>query len=179
MIRAAFFALVLIALPAAAADFCTLPDAKPLPDQLAGQWQGLMRGGILVGADGKPQALPADEVPQSLVFKADGQNLTLVGDGFFPAVALAPAPGTKDFALPGESPLEPAELLQQEVGRLGLTCDPANLPRFFAQIPMDAGAVSRFDIFAVAQDDMVLVVQGAGQGQAARAVFDLHRAPKP
>ena len=178
MIRAAFFAMSLIALPAAAADFCAL-GATGSPDQLAGNWQALMSGGILVGTDGKPHALPPDDQPQALVFAADGTNLMLAADAFFPAVKMAKAPGTKDFALPGESPLEPAELLQPEVSKLSLACDPATLPRFFAQMPMDAGALSTFDIFALSPEDMVLVVKGEGQGQMARAVFDLHRVPKP
>lgn len=181
---AALFATVLLTTPATPADYCGLTGAArtAVAEDLAGSWQAVFRSGLIEMEDGKVQPLPAQEEPETAIFTSDGRSLTLAEDTLFPAVTLMPYSVVSlqtrpDFALPGESPLMAAELLAPEVEATGLPCDPASLPQFLAKVPMDGGASATLWVFALSKDRMALVVQGAGGGQAARAVFDLSRAP--
>jgi hypothetical protein len=184
LLSAVLMASAFLSTSAMGADYCGLtgdPRLK-LATDLTGTWQAVLRGGMVVLEDGKVQPLPAQDDPEEAVFTSDGRSLTLAEDTFFPAVTLVPftvvSVQTKpDFALPGESPLPAAELLAPEATASGLTCDPETLPQFLAKVPMDDGASATLWVFALTPEALVLVVKGAGGGQTARAVFDLHRAP--
>lgn len=173
---------VMLSSPALAEDYCGLTNDQraALPQALAGTWAARLRGAIMVGTDGKPQALPEDADTREAILAADGAGLALAEDDIFPAVTLAPAViddhAEPDFALPGESPLGAAELLAPEAAAARLTCDPKTLPQFVVEVPMegtDANATLR--LFALSSAQMVMVIGGQGGGQSARALFDLAR----
>lgn len=176
----AFCAVLLTANSAMAADYCKLPmdQVKALPARLAGDWQMVMRGGIGV-VDGKAAAMPVDDAPDQASFTADGDDLNLAQDDFFPATALKPfvieVMSQPDLALPGESPLDAAELLQPEVTDSKLSCDPKTVPQFVGEVDMGNGASSTLRVYAFGPATMVMVIKGESGNQAARAVFDLTR----
>ncbi len=164
-----------------AADYCGLSigEITALPPSLAGDWQMTMRSGIGV-VDGKAAAMPVDEAPDQASFTADGIDLNLEKDDFFPTTLLRhfviEDMFQPDLALPGESPLNAVELLDPEIKDSGLTCDPKTLPQFVGDVEMDGGASSTLRVYAFGADKMVLVIKGESGNQAARAVFDLTRA---
>lgn len=166
-----------------AADYCgvTMDQRNSAPAGLAGAWAGKVRSGMMVGPDGKPQAMTADEEDGlEIMIKADGTGLSMEeAYDFFPAVALTAftveVMSEPDFALPGESPLGAAELLAPEVLTAGLSCNAKDLPQFVADVPMDDAASATFRLFALTPDQLVLVIKGEGGGKTARAVFDLDR----
>ncbi len=180
MIARGVLTVLLTANGVMAADFCKLPMDKvmALPAALAGDWQMAMRGGIGV-VDGKLKAMPTDGAPDEATFTADGSDLTLDDDGFFPATPLKHFVIEKmfqpDMALPGESPLNAVELLAPEITDNGLPCDPKTLPQFAGAVAVDGDATSTLRVYAFGPDTMVLVIKGESGGQAARAVFDLTR----
>ncbi|MBI1170705.1 hypothetical protein GC209_04825 [bacterium] len=181
MTRLAFLLGLLTAGPALAADYCALgaEDAKAVPEQISGSWEGSFRGGIVV-QNGKPQALPPEAEVQKIVLTAEAGKLALADPGgFFPRIDLDPAGDVPDYALPGESPLAAAEFFQPETAETGIACDPAGLPQFKGQVALDGDARSTFRILALTPDRLALVIRAEGQGQAARVVFDLRRAGQP
>ncbi len=183
MIAKAFCAVLLMAQAAMAAEYCTLPTEQvmALPAILAGDWQMVMRGGIGV-VDGTPAAMPTDDAPEQATFVADGGDVTLEQDDFFPTTRLTHVVIAEtvqpDLALPGESPLNALELLDPELRETGLSCDPGTLPQFAGEVAMDGGAASTLRLYAFGPEMMVLVIKGESGHQAARAVFDLKRAAR-
>jgi hypothetical protein len=174
MIRGNLLAL-LMACPAAAADYCgRAPGDAPVTQALGGAWNAVLRGGVAV-VNGKPHALPVVDTAQKAVFTPAMTGLTLAEDAIFPALAFAPAQVVPDFALPGESALPAAELLQPETEATGMTCDPATLPQFHGEVTLDGGVSATFHLFALTPDQMVMVIRAEGKGQVVRAVFDLKR----
>ena len=178
MIAKAIWAVLLMATRAMAGDYCALPmdQVMKLPATLAGDWQMVMRSGLGV-VDGKPVAMPVEDGPDQVRFTADGGDLALAADSFFPATALkhigVNVMSRPDLALPGESPLEAAELLQPEITASGLPCDPNALPQFVGEVDMGNGSSSTLRVYAFGPEALVLVIKGESGSQAARVVFDL------
>lgn len=183
MIARAFCVVLLTANMGMAADYCgvTMDQRNAAPAGLAGSWLGTARSAMMVGADGKPLVAALDEAdPLEITLKADGPGLSIEeANDFFPPMALKAFTveplSEPDFALPGESPLGAAELLASEVKAAGLACNAKDLPQFVAEMPMDDASSATIRLFALTSDLMVLVITGEGQGQTARAVFDLTR----
>ena len=152
----------------AAADPYCKPDATELaalPGLLAGDWQGEIVQGVAVQG-GRPSLLPSGGAPSPATLAVAGQAISFA-DATTPAPVLLDATtAVVDFALPGESPLAPDELLWPLLAEQG--CAVADLPQFQGAAPMSAGMAVRFRAYLLAVDQMLMVMQVGQFGPVAK-----------
>lgn len=153
----------------AVADPYCKPDAAELaalPGLLAGEWQGEIVQGVAVQG-GRPRVLPTDGKPSPAVLAAAGQAISF-SDATTPApVLLNVTTSAMDFALPGESPLDAAELLGPLLPESG--CALVDLPQFHGAVSMAQGMAVQFRAYVVARDQLLMVMQVGQVGPVAKA----------
>ncbi|MES2434660.1 MAG: hypothetical protein V4586_12635 [Pseudomonadota bacterium] len=143
---------------AAADPYCkpTAAELAALPGLLAGDWQGQIMQGVAVQG-GKPSLLPEGGQPTPAILAAAGGAISF-SDATTPTpVLLDASTAATDFALPGESPLAPDELLGPLLAENG--CAVGDLPQFAGSAAMAQGMAVRFRAYVVAQDQLLMVMQ--------------------
>lgn len=152
----------------AVADPYCKPDAAELaalPALLAGDWQGEIVQGVAVQG-GRPSVLPTDGKPTPAVLAVAGQAISF-SDATTPApVLLEAAMAEVDFALPGESPLEPAELLGPLLPEAG--CALGDLPQFRGAVSMAQGMAVQFRAYVISGSEVLMVMQVGQIGPVAQ-----------
>ncbi len=152
---------------AVADPFCK-PDAAELvalPGMLAGDWQGEILQGVAVQG-GKPRVLPTDAKPTPATLAVAGQAISF-SDATTPApVLLDVTTSAVDFALPGESPLDAAELLGPILPESA--CALSDLPQFHGAVSMAQGMAVQFRAYMVARDQVLMVMQVGQVGPVAK-----------
>lgn len=167
--------------PAYAQGVCALSpgDQAALPEGLSGAWQGAVVQAIAVQA-GKPSALPLDRAQRPAQFSASGEGLVFSDATTQSPIDLAPVTGSDwNFALPGESPLSAAELLDPLLQEAAVDCPVGALPQYRGEVAMDAARKVTFHAFVLGTQRVVLVMQvgstGAPRAEGVRAVLDFSR----
>lgn len=171
----------LMAQAAFAEGYCRLDVAAEaaLPVQLAGTWQGAVAQAIAVQA-GKPSVLPVDGAQRPAQFAASAEGLVF-SDATTPSpITLLPVTGSDwDFALPGESPLAAAELLDPLLQAAAVACPVGSLPQYRGTVAMDAARKVTFHAFVLNAQHLLLVMQvgssGAPRAEGVRAVLNFSR----
>ena len=153
--------------------------AAALPAQLAGEWQGTAVQAIAVQA-GKPSVVPVDGARRPAQFATSADGL-LFSDATTPSpIPLLPVSGADwDFALPGESPLAAAELLDPLLQAAAEDCPVGNLPQYRGTMAMDASRKVTFHAFVLSAQHLLLVMHvgstGAPRAEGVRAVLEFSR----
>ena len=171
----------LMAQAAFAEGYCRLDvaAAAALPADLTGEWQGAVEQAIAVQA-GKPSVLPVDGAQRPAQFAASAEGLVF-SDATTPSpITLLPVTGSDwDFALPGESPLAAAELLDPLLQAAAVACPVGSLPQYRGTVAMDAARKVTFHAFVLNAQHLLLVMQvgssGAPRAEGVRAVLDFSR----
>lgn len=161
--------------------YCRLDVAAEaaLPAQLAGEWQGAVVQAIAVQA-GQPSVLPVDGAQRPAQFAASAEGLVF-SDATTPSpITLLPVTGSDwDFALPGESPLAAAELLDPLLQAAAVACPVGSLPQYRGTVAMDAARKVTFHAFVLNAQHLLLVMQvgssGAPRAEGVRAVLNFSR----
>ena len=171
----------LMAQAAFAEGYCRLDVAAEaaLPVQLAGTWQGAVAQAIAVQA-GKPSVLPVDGAQRPAQFAASAEGLVFSGATTPSPITLLPVTGSDwDFALPGESPLAAAELLDPLLQAAAVACPVGRLPQYRGTVAMDAARKVTFHAFVLNAQHLLLVMQvgssGAPRAEGVRAVLNFSR----
>ena len=166
---------------ARADDVCRLDVAAEaaLPALLAGTWQGGVAQAIAVQA-GKPSALPLDRAQRPAQIAASANGLVFSDATTQSPISMAPVTGSDwNFALPGESPLSAAELLDPLLKAAAVVCPVGELPQFRGEVAMDAARKVTFHAFVLGTQHVVLVMQvgstGAPRAEGVRAVLEFSR----
>lgn len=159
--------------------FCRLDAgaAAALPATLSGEWQGTVVQAIAVQA-GKPSALPTDGAQRPAQFAASAAGLVFSDATTQSPITLSPVTGADwDFALPGESHLAAAELLEPLLQ--AADCPVGSLPQYRGTVAMDAARKVTFHAFVLNAQHLLLVMQvgstGAPRAEGVRAVLDFSR----
>ena len=166
---------------AGAEGYCRLDmaAAAALPADLTGEWQGAVEQAIAVQA-GKPSVLPVDGAQRPAQFAASAEGLVF-SDATTPSpITLLPVTGSDwDFALPGESPLAAAELLDPLLQAAAVACPVGSLPQYRGTVAMDAARKVTFHAFVLNAQHLLLVMQvgssGAPRAEGVRAVLNFSR----